>query len=263
MPETDLALLARAAEEAGRIAKRFFGRGPRVTDKPDGLGPVTEADLAVNAMLEEMLRAERPDYGWLSEESRDGPARLKTRRQFVVDPIDGTRAFIEKGRDWSHALAVVEDGEVIAGAVHLPMRDAMFLAEKGGGAFLNDTPIRVTETDLEAATLLATKPNFDPKHWVGGVLPPVKRAFRSSLAYRMCLVAEGRFDGMLTLRPSWEWDIAAGSLIAAEAGARVTDQHGTALRFNNAHPQLPGVVAAGPALHQALSTRLEGAGPSA
>jgi myo-inositol-1(or 4)-monophosphatase len=257
LPETDVALLTEAARHAGEIAKKYFQNDPSVTDKPGGAGPVTEADLAVDAMLEASLRLARPDYGWLSEETEDNAARLTTKRQFVIDPIDGTRAFISGSKDWAHALAVVEDGLAVSAVVYLPMHDLMFAASAGGGATVNDHPIRVTHAALEGATVLGAKPNFDARFWKDGVVPDVERVFRSSLAYRLCLVAQGRFDGMITLRPSWEWDIAAGALIIAEAGGIVSDQHGAPLRFNNAHPQVPGVLAAGQPLHTALAARLE------
>ncbi len=256
MPGTDLDLLVAAARRSGEIATQYFKNNPDVTDKPGGAGPVTAADLAVNTMLEDTLRTARPDYGWLSEETEDTAHRLTTARQFVIDPIDGTRAFIEGSRDWAHSLAIVEAGQVIAAAVYLPIRDLMFAAIKGGGATVNDTTAKATTPAMEGATILGAKPNFDPQHW-GGQAPPVKRAFRSSLAYRLCLVAQGRFDGMITLRPSWEWDIAAGALIAAEAGATVTDPAGAALQFNNPHPQVPGVLVGGAELHAGLAARLE------
>ena len=257
MPETDLALLIEAAGHAGEIAKKYFQNDPSVTDKPGGAGPVTEADLAVNAMLEASLRLERTDYGWLSEETEDNSARLKTKRQFVIDPIDGTRAFINHSKDWAHALAVVEDGSAVSAVVYLPMHDLLFAATIGGGATVNGQPISVTNAKLGKATVLGAKPNFDARFWKDGEVPAIDRAFRSSLAYRMCLVAQGRFDGMITLRPSWEWDIAAGALIIAEAGGMVSDQHNAPLRFNNPHPQVPGVLAAGAQLHAALAARLE------
>lgn len=257
MPETDLALLTDAARAAGEIACRFFCKNPEVTDKPDGAGPVTEADLAVNAMLEAELPRARPSYGWLSEETGDDAARLATERQFIVDPIDGTRAFIEGDNHWAHSLAVVEAGRPIAAAVYLPMRDFMFTAAAGAGAFLNGEQITVSNSDLDGASVLGAKPNFAPKFWKNGAVPPVERVFRSSLAYRLSLVAQGRFDAMLTLRPSWEWDIAAGTLLVQEAGGCVTDPNGRALQLNNPHPQVPGVVAAGGSLHDALIAQLE------
>ena len=257
MPETDLALLVDAARRSGDIAKQYFQQDPDVTHKPDGAGPVTAGDLAVNAMLEGFLQAARPDYGWLSEETEDNPARLDTQRQFIIDPIDGTRAFIDGSEDWAHSLAITENGVPVAAAVYLPMRDMMFAARKGGGATLNGAPVQVTRAQMAEATVLGAKPNFDGRFWAGGVLPPIKRAFRSSLAYRLCLVAQGCFDGMITLRPSWEWDIAAGALIITEANGVVTDQHGADLRFNNGHPQVPGVLAAGKGLHADLLARLE------
>lgn len=262
MPESDLTLLCDAARASGDIAKQFFQKSLAVKDKPDGAGPVTQADLAVNAMLEDVLGCARPSYGWLSEETDDDVRRLSTTRQFVIDPIDGTRAFIEGQRDWAHSLAVVENGQTISAAVYLPMRDLLFAAERGQGATANGDSIHATTANIDGATVLGAKPNFAPHFWRGDV-PPVKRVFRSSLAYRLCLVAQGRFDAMLTLRPSWEWDIAAGALIATEAGAIVTDQNGQPLKFNNVHPQVPGVVAAGPALHHELATRLEPHTPTA
>ena len=132
----------------------------------------------------------------------------------------------------------------------------MYVAAEGQGAFLNGAPIRVTDrNDLSGASLLAAKPNLAPQHWIGGT-PDVIRAHRPSLAYRLSLVAEGRFDAMLTLRPSWEWDIAAGELILREAGAQTSDRRGQALRFNNTHPQVDGVVAANPVLHEAITLSL-------
>lgn len=257
MPVTDLALLTAAARQAGDIALQYFGKNPDVTDKPDGAGPVTEADLAVNTMLETVLGQARPDYGWLSEETEDGTARLGTNRQFVIDPIDGTRAFIEGNKDWAHSLAIVENGQVVSAVVYLPMRDLLFAASLGAGATRNDAPITATDPAIEDATVLSAKINLDQRYWKTGAVPPVKRTFRSSLAYRLCLVADGSFDGMMTFRPSWEWDIAAGALIASEAGAVVTDQMNSGLRFNNAHPQVPGVLVAGPELHASLAARLE------
>jgi myo-inositol-1(or 4)-monophosphatase len=248
----DLALLIEAARGAGRIAARYFRDDPETWDKPDGAGPVTEADIAVDDMLRDRLTEARPGYGWLSEETPDSPARLSARRVFVVDPIDGTQAFIEGSSAFSHSLAVVEDGAVIAAVVYLPIRGKLYAAALGGGATLNDLAIRASHArDLLGAEVLATKHTLGAAHWPLGV-PPVTRAYRPSLAYRMALVGEGRFDAMMTFRPTWEWDIAAGALIIAEAGGRATNATGQPLRFNSATPKVDGVLAAAPGLHGAL-----------
>lgn len=256
MPETDLALLLDAGKEAGDIASAFFGRDPRIWDKEDNAGPVTEADLAVNIHLEKILQAARPDYGWLSEETEDAAVRLSTKRQFVIDPIDGTRAFIEGSKDWAISMAVVEDGQPIVGVVVMPKRGAVYAASIGGGATLNGTALSVTDkSDVDIAQVLTNKVTMNPENWASGRSPGFKRTFRSSLAFRMCLVAEGRFDAMMTLRPTWEWDIAAGALIVTEAGGQVTDRKGQRLRLNNALPQVNGVIAGG-AIHAQLANAL-------
>lgn len=255
MPATDLALLKEAAKEAGAIASKYFNAAPTIWDKGGGLGPVTEADLAVDAHLRARLTAARPDYGWLSEETADTNARQSTRSQFIVDPIDGTRAFIEGSRDWAHSLAVVTDGVVEAAVVFMPMRKTMYTAHRGNGAALNGQPLRVAPVG-DKPTVLTARPNLEAHHWRDGQTPDLERHFRSSLAYRLCLVAEGKFDSMLTLRASWEWDIAAGALIVTEAGGTVSDRSGAPLKFNNPLPQVDGVIAAHPDVHRMIADRL-------
>ncbi len=134
MPERDLALLIKAAEIAGKIALRHWRNAPQVWEKPDGQGPVSAADLEVNAALEAHLRAARPDYGWLSEESPDTAARLSTPAQFILDPIDGTRSFLQGETTFSHAIAVARGGRVIAGVVFLPAQDRLYAAHAEGPA---------------------------------------------------------------------------------------------------------------------------------
>lgn len=257
MPGDDLALLLAAAEQAGRIALRFWRRSPEVFTKHDD-SPVTEADLAVNRMLHAELLAARPDYGWLSEETPDDTARLARPRVFVVDPIDGTRAFMAGENAFSHALAVVENGVPVAGVVHLPALGLTYAATAGGAATRNGVAIACgARGDADEGTVLASSSSLAPEHWPGGA-PRLRRHFRASLAWRFCLVADGSFDATLTLRPAWEWDIAAGALIAERAGAVVTDAAGAALAFNRPRPQTQGAVAAGPALHAALMARRRG-----
>lgn len=257
MPVADRDLLIGAAEEAGRIARRFWRRKPETWTKPGDAGPVTEADLAIDAMLKAELRAARPDYGWLSEETPDDPARLAHDRCFIIDPIDGTRAFIQGDTSFAHSLAVAERGRAIAAVVYLPEKDALYAATGDGPATLNGKPIRAAAPEaLKGATVLTSSATMAPQHWKGASSPPVERVFRASFAWRMCLVAEGRFDAALTLRPSWEWDIAAGDLIARRAGATVSDRTGASLLFNRPDPRADGVIAAGHRLWQELRSRL-------
>jgi len=254
-PAEDVALLAQAAADAGRIAMRFWRRDPTAWAKAD-TSPVSEADIAVDTALKAALLSARPGYGWLSEETPDTPARLSADRVFIVDPIDGTRAFLAGEEGFALSLAVAEHGRVIAGVVHLPAMGKIYAAELGGPALLDGRALAVSpRTELAGADVLATRAVFSADLWPGGV-PDLKRSFRSSLAHRLCLVAEGRFDAMLALRPAHEWDIAAGSLIATCAGACVTDCQGRPLRFNAAEPVADGTVAAPPALHRQIMAGL-------
>lgn len=256
MPARDLALLTTAALEAGKLARRYWCRDPRTWEKPGHQGPVSEADLAIDRMLRQMLTAARPGYGWLSEETEDDPARLGAERVFIVDPIDGTRTFLEGDRSFAHALAVAEAGRVVAAVVFLPLRDKLYSAIRGGGAYLNGAALRTSSRSaLDGASVLAPRPALDPGHWAGPV-PYLHRALRASLAYRLCLVAEGRYDAALALRDSWDWDTAAGSLILEEAGARISDRLGDPLAFNTPVPLSRGIVAGAPLLHAEILSRL-------
>jgi myo-inositol-1(or 4)-monophosphatase len=199
------------------------------------------------------LQRARPEYGWLSEESEDGSARLKKDRVFIIDPIDGTRSFVEGSNTWAHSLAVAENGRITAAVVYLPMRNKLYAAAQGKGATLNGLPIRASDqASLDASTILAAKPALLAQHWKSAAVPTFRRSYRPSLAYRLALVAEGRFEAMITLRNSWEWDIAAGALITAEAGGCAHDRSGAPLRFNNPDPRLNGVVAGGGPICAAL-----------
>lgn len=256
MLESDLDLLCGVARDAGTIATSFWRRSPRTWDKGADAGPVTEADLTVNDMLKDRLLAARPDHGWLSEESDDSTDRLACQRVFIVDPIDGTRAFIAGEKTWSHSLAISENGRIIAAVVYLPLCNAMYCARAGGDALLNGKTIRVSDTsDLTGADVLCARANLDPTHWRGRA-PALKCHFRPSLAYRLALVAQGRFDAMVTLRDTWEWDVAAGTLIVSRAGGLVSDRHGAQPEFNRRQPVLAGLVAANRSLHTQICANL-------
>ncbi|MFK7943433.1 MAG: 3'(2'),5'-bisphosphate nucleotidase CysQ [Paracoccaceae bacterium] len=255
-PAEDTRLLLDAAVTAGEIAMKHFRTDVETFRKGDD-SPVTAADLEINEMLAARLPQSRPGYGWLSEETEDSAARLSADHVFIIDPIDGTRSFIAGEEGFSIAMAVARRGRVTSAVVHLPAREETFAATLGAGATKNGALIAASLVqDPAQATVLTARKQMEPDHWLGGV-PPMTRHFRSSLAWRMCLVAEGRFDTMLTFRDAWEWDIAAGALIASEAGALVTNGQGGVLDFNAPGAQQPGVIAAPSDLHaRLLSHRL-------
>ncbi len=258
MPDRDdLALLIDAAHASGDIARKFWKQDPEIWDKGNNAGPVTEADLAVDKMLFHDLRTARPDYGWLSEETTDTDARLNHESVFIIDPIDGTRAFIEGSKAFAHSLAIARDGKVTAAVVYLPVLDKLYTASADTAATLNGSPIAPSDPQpTNDITVLSNKKNFHSDRWKISP-PPFKRQFRSSLAYRLCLVAEGRFDAMLTLFPTWEWDVAAGTLICQKAGAMVGNSLGQDACFNRLNPQLDGIIAGGSLAYSLLRNALK------
>ena len=248
-PDGDLDLLENAVRTAGKIALKFFSGQYRRWNKPGG-SPVTEADLAVDHFLKEELCRARPDYGWLSEESPDDPARLMARRVFVVDPIDGTVAFMKGRPHFTICAAMVEHNRPLAGVVFNPARDECFSAALGQGARLNGTPIQTSgRTQIENSRILGNRQVF--AGW-----PTVHVESFSSIAYRVALVAEGRFDAMISLTNKRDWDLAAADIILGEAGGRLVDGDGAPLVYNSPAAHQGATVAAGAGLIQPLLAEL-------
>jgi myo-inositol-1(or 4)-monophosphatase len=251
---SDLRLIRDAALRAGALAEAERDRGLKITHK-DGGSPVTNADLAVDAMLKTVLLDARPDYGWLSEETADTAERLTRRRLFIVDPIDGTVAFMKSRPWWCVPIAVIEDGRPVAAVIHVPALNETFEATLGGGARLNGRPISASDVDtLDDAAVLADARLMEGPHWPEP-WPPMRYEKRNALAYRMALVASGAFDAAIALTPKWDWDVAAGALIATEAGARVSDHHGRPWAFNRPDPRQASLVCSAPALHPLILRR--------
>lgn len=250
----DLDLIRGAALAAGRLALEHREAGLKVWSKPGG-SPVTDADLAVDRLLRATLLDARPDYGWLSEETADNPDRLERKRIFVVDPIDGTVAFMKNKPWWCIPIAVVEDGRPVAAVIHAPMLDETFEATLGGGARLQGRPISASDTaDLEDAEVLADARLMEARDW-DEPWPPMRFSKRNALAYRMALVAAGAFDAAIAVSPKWDWDVCAGCLIAEEAGAKVSDHKGRPWRFNRPDPRQTSLICAAPALHPLIVRR--------
>ena len=253
--EADLELIRAAALEAGRLALEARAEGLKVWSKEGG-SPVTDADLAVDTLLKLRLKTARPNYGWLSEETADDEARLQMRRLFVVDPIDGTAAYIRNKPWFTVCVAVVEDGRPTAAVVHAPELCETYEATAGGGAWLNGAPIAPSaRTELDGAAMLGDARMFADARWPTP-WPPMRIESRNSIAYRMALVASGAFDAALALTPKNDWDLAAADLIASEAGAFVADHRGRPFLYNRAEPMQRSLLCAAPGLGELILTRV-------
>jgi myo-inositol-1(or 4)-monophosphatase len=242
--DADLALIRDAARAGAEIAMSYFRRDPEKWLK-NGISPVTAADIAVDDYLRKLLRAARPDYGWLSEETTDSPERLSARRTFVVDPIDGTRAFIEGRRTWCVSIAIVEDGIPLVGVLDCPARDEIYEAAAGAAATLNGAPIAVAAPTSPPRVA-------GPKAMIASAPEPIRGARHianiPSLAYRVAMVARGELDGTFVKPNSHDWDLAAADLILRRAGGAVLDETGRALRYAGPNPRQGALVAGSGAL---------------
>ena len=250
--EQDLRLLEPAVRAAGQIAKDAFDAGDAVVWDKSQNHPVTDADIAVNDYLAKVLCPQRPEYGWLSEETKDDHSRHACPRTFVVDPIDGTRAFIDRSPNFVVSVAVIENGTSIAAALYNPLADEMFTAFKGGGAWLNGIPITpTTRRELEGCHMIGYPRKFRRLGW-----PDMNVTVANSMAYRIALVACGKADATVAFTPKSDWDLAAAELIAAEAGAQITDLRGNAFAYDRESTSELGVICAGTNLMSLISKRI-------
>ena len=250
----DLRLLTDAARAAGAVLLDWKARGAKTWNK--GGTPVTEADHASNDLLAGMLRGARPDYGWLSEETVDDPARLATARQFIVDPLDGTVSFIKGRDDFTVSLAVTENGVAVAGAVFNPSRGEMFAAAAGAGATLNGAPIRANATaQIAGCRMVAARDMLQHPAW-REPWPDMEIVKIGSIAYRLAMVADGRADATLALSPKSDWDIAAGDVILREAGGFVGRHDGAPFRYNGPDTDQISLLGCAMPLYDALAKRV-------
>jgi myo-inositol-1(or 4)-monophosphatase len=246
----DCERLATAVQEAGAIAKKFF-RGPlKQWTKGQGDSPVTEADIASNDLLHKHL-VEAGD-GWLSEESENDPTRLAARRVWVVDPIDGTRAFIAGREDWSVSVALVVDGRPVVAALFAPVTDELFLSTLGGGATRNGVAIRASSGgSLEGARVGGPRKLLERVVASGTGLVAMPRIH--SLALRLTRVAHNELDAAVAGGNGHDWDLAAADLLVHEAGGVMTALDGRVLVYNRPDPVHSVLLAASRDRHAALA----------
>jgi myo-inositol-1(or 4)-monophosphatase len=255
LPASDLTALRGALEavlrDAGEIA-RETARGPfKQWTKGSDNSPVTEADIAVNDLLRRRLGSLVPDASWLSEESQDDVPDDALALAWIVDPIDGTRAFISGRADWTISVALADRGRPLLGALYAPVTEEMFLASRGGGATLNGAPIKTSAgSRLGGARLAGPKRYLDR---LSSLTPDtVAQPKVHSLALRIARVAHGALDAAVASPGSHDWDLAAADLLVHEAGGALTDFVGRPLTYSNAHGAHGALVAAGQARHDAL-----------
>lgn len=251
-PELYVAELA--AREAGSVVARLFGGRYTVSEKSRG-NPVTSADLAANEAIHEVLAAHYPGDAWLSEEDQDDLERLQARRVWIVDPIDGTREFIQGVPHFCVSIALVVDSVVSVGVVYNPLQQQLFCSLRGHGATLNETPLRVTSRqEPEGAHLLVSR--SEPRQKYRNLQGFFRLERRGSIAYRLASVASRTGDATLTFRTVKEWDVCAGVLIVEEAGGVVIDWAGRRPSFNQKEPFFRGLIAGNRRLTEEILKRL-------
>lgn len=248
--EKDLAIAA--AHAAGDIIRTVYKSNYTVEYKSGDNSPVTLADREANRKIHAMLQTAFPDYGWLSEETVDSSARLTARRVWVVDPMDGTKEFIQKIPEFAVSIGLIEAGRPILGVVYNPTLDRLFWAVRGQGAWCEARQLRVPETQrLVDATILSSRSETKRGEWKD-FAALFQAQPMGSIAYKLACIANGEADASFTLVPKNEWDICAGTLLVEEAGGRVTTLSGKPVRFNQPTTLLQGLVASNGKLHAQL-----------
>lgn len=255
MPANEVVDLAQIAErlaacvrDAGTLALSMFQKPINAWTKGES-SPVSDADIAVDALLRERLTGD--GFGWLSEESIDDPARLDARFVWIVDPIDGTRAYIAGLPDWAVSVALVENGRPVAGCLYAPAMAEFFVAVAGRGVTLNGAAIAASSgTELAQARIAGPKMFLDR---LGAFTPPLTIMPRlRSLALRLARVAQGTFDAVVVGGSSHDWDLAAADLLVHEAGGALTPFGGGPVIYNRPVPRHGMLVAAGRDRHATL-----------
>lgn len=246
----DLARLDKALRLSGELIRKLL-RGSITVSRKKGGDPVTEVDLAVS----EMLRTEllQPGEGWLSEESKDDRSRLRCSRVWVVDPLDGTKEFIQHIPEWCVSIGLVEDGVAVAGAILNPATGESYLGSKETGLRFNGRAARVRRrASLKGALVLASRSELARGEWERFQGKAFTVQATGSVAYKLAMVAAGQADVTWTLTPKHEWDVAAGVALVAAGGGSCWIPDGAPLRFNQRDPLLPGLVTSSRAVSGAV-----------
>jgi myo-inositol-1(or 4)-monophosphatase len=243
--------LVEAVRAAGKLALEARAAPLRAWNKANA-SPVSEADIAVDRLLKTRLLAATPDYGWLSEESVDDRARTAQRRVWIVDPIDGTRAYLAGSADWVVSAGLVEEGRPILGAIFAPVESSLFVAMRGAGATRNGTPLRVSGgSSLDGARIAGPRGHLKS---LTALVPEIVAVPKiHSLALRLARVAEGTLEAAFVSHSGHDWDLAAADLLVHEAGGTLTTLGGEPPIYNRVDPVHGPLFAAGLSRHAVLA----------
>jgi myo-inositol-1(or 4)-monophosphatase len=244
----DLQRIGEALRLAGEVLERFTPGEIAHTVKAKG-DPVTEADEAVDAVLKSTLP--QPGEGWLSEETIDDPSRLGRPRTWIVDPLDGTKEFVQGIPEWCVSIGLIEEEQPVAGGILVPTRGLTILGSLETGVTVNGEPARVrTHTRLDGVRVLASRSEVRRGQWERFANAPFEVQPMGSVACKMGLVAAGLADATWTLVPKNEWDVAGGTALVRAGGGAVWRPDGEPLRFNQRKTLLPGLLATPAGLEQ-------------
>ena len=245
------ARLDAAVREAGSLALSMFGKPIKQWTKGASASPVSETDIAVDTLLRERLTGGSNAIAWLSEETADDAARLTSRYVWVVDPIDGTRAYLAGQPDWAISAALVENGRPIAACLYAPALDEFFAARADAGSTLNGNAIAATPgADLHGIRVAGPQKFLER---LSAILPPFTKLPRGhSLALRFARVAQGLCDAAFAGGNSHDWDLAAADLLVHQAGGVLTPLVGGTIAYNRPVPRHGMLIAAGRDRHAAL-----------
>jgi myo-inositol-1(or 4)-monophosphatase len=251
-----LAVAIDAAHTAGRAIRGLYGRDVPIVQNGK-TGPVTEADLASNTCIHNILRQAFPDDGWLSEETADRPDRLRKSRVWIIDPLDGTSEFTTGVPEFVISIGLSVDDVPVLGVLYNPITEETFSGLRGEGAWLNGVPMTVSPTvDLAAGTFCVSRTESG-KGLLKGLEGRLNLQPKGSVAYKCGLVAAGRYEGVFTYNPRNEWDICAGVAIIEASGGRVTDRQGGTHRFNQPDPLKKPLIGTNAHVHAALMAVLQ------
>ena len=241
---SELKITIKAAKEAGDVILKYYKSKYEIKDKSYH-NPVTTADKEADETIKKILMNNFPDYGWLSEETVDSSERLLKEKVWVVDPLDGTKEFIEGIPNFVVSIGLVKEGNPILGILYNPVTKELFSASKGEGAFLNNERISCSSKEkTEEMVILNSRSETQRGLW-----NPYKDKFKvlepiGSVAYKLGLTAAAKADVFASLRPKNEWDICAGNCIINESGGKLIDLNGNQRKYNLEKTLIkPGLIA--------------------